>query len=464
MQLFSAVSSRPRVACFTPLPPQKTGIATYASGVLPLLASELEMDVFVDQRRVDCPEITSSLTVRHLLRFPLEAERYDVLLYEMGNSSAHAGIYELALHYPGIVHLHDLVLHHFYLDYYFHRGRAREYRWKLRRMQGSEGAVLGKCVAHDFGGSLGYFELPMRNEIVRRALGVVVHSHWARQALRRDFPSLPILRIDMPCFEPRVGETNGLAFRQRLGIPTDAFVVTSLGFATPSKRIDRLLEALARVRFEVPSIRLLVVGELNPASGLEERAAALGVADLMIATGYVHDRDLWDALAASDVVASLRFPTAGETSAPLMQALTIGKPALVSGFRQFLELPESACVRIPLGEQEIPALARAILELSRDPERRRRMEHSARTFAASRGSPDRAARALAGFCRVLAPLSRLQLRRARASIREARLRAASALRRRSLWPLSARVSGGNLEAASAASWVAGTDEAGSCER
>ena len=43
---------------------------------------------------------------------------YDTVIYHMGNSAAHSEIYSVAQQLPGVVVLHDLVLHHFMLQYY----------------------------------------------------------------------------------------------------------------------------------------------------------------------------------------------------------------------------------------------------------------------------------------------------------------------------------------------------------
>lgn len=464
VQVETAASLSPRVACFTPLPPAKTGIANYAAGFLPHLRNHFDLDVYVNQRRVECFPVTEKITVDHLVRFPARAAEYDLLLYEMGNSVEHAGIFELLMHYPGIVHLHDPVLHHFYLEFYFHRGRARDYARKLRALHGRDGAIFARCVMSDFGGSLGYFELAMREEVIRRSIGVVVHSHWAHRVLRRDFPSLPILRIEHPSFTHTLGETDGAGFRQRFGIPTDAFVVSSLGFATPAKRIDKLLEALCFVRQEVPSVRLLIVGKLNPASRLEERAAALGVADLMVATGYVEEGDLWNALAASDLLVNLRFPTAGEASGPLMQALALGKPVVVTGIRQFLELPDSICEKVPVGEREVPELVRVLVDLAKNPNRRRQMGAEGRKFAETQAAPETAARALAAFARALVPVSRLRLQQAIASIQAVRKRSTESLLGNPFRGLPPGISRTELERATGVAWIEGTDEADSWKR
>jgi hypothetical protein len=97
-------------------------------------------------------------------------------------------------------------------------------------------------------------------------------------------------------------------------------------------------------------------------------------------------------MAATDVAVNLRYPTAGETSASLLRLLGAGKCALVSAYRQFLEIPSQAVVRIPLGNEEEATLARELVALAREPERRARIGAAARVFVTTEHSIEAAAR------------------------------------------------------------------------
>src|ERR1051326_2714456 len=75
------------VGFHSPLPPARTGVADYAAA---LLAGLRELG-------------------------SVEIGRGDVPLYHLGNNRLHAEIYRRALDEPGVVVLHDAVLHHFLL-------------------------------------------------------------------------------------------------------------------------------------------------------------------------------------------------------------------------------------------------------------------------------------------------------------------------------------------------------------
>jgi glycosyltransferase involved in cell wall biosynthesis len=75
-----------------------------------------------------------------------------------------------------------------------------------------------------------------------------------------------------------------------------------LGRLVPHKRVEHALEVLARLREEVPGLRLTVVGHGWWDKQLHEAAAARGVTDAVDFLGYVDDRDKHLALARAWVL------------------------------------------------------------------------------------------------------------------------------------------------------------------
>src|SRR5438093_4636983 len=82
-----------KVAYYSPLPPERTGIADYSALLLPAL--ERRLDVRIARRR------------------RLRPQRVDIDLYHVGNNpDAHGWIVDALRRRPGLVVLHDFVLHH----------------------------------------------------------------------------------------------------------------------------------------------------------------------------------------------------------------------------------------------------------------------------------------------------------------------------------------------------------------
>ena len=89
--------------------------------------------------------------------------------------------------------------------------------------------------------------------------------------------------------------------RARLGLVESDVAVLALGRLVPVKGFDVLVEAMAAA--DVPSLRLLVVGDGSERATLEARATELGLAERTTFAGAVAPEAVPDFLAAADVVA-----------------------------------------------------------------------------------------------------------------------------------------------------------------
>src|SRR5262245_47821411 len=99
-----------KVAFVGPLPFSPTGIADYDADVLQAIAPRHEVTAFTDQSTVDLTRLPWSVRIRPISH--LANAQADVTVYQMGNGAAHAYIYPWLARRPGLLVLHDLVLHH----------------------------------------------------------------------------------------------------------------------------------------------------------------------------------------------------------------------------------------------------------------------------------------------------------------------------------------------------------------
>src|SRR6185295_7942449 len=105
------------------------------------------------------------------------------------------------------------------------------------------------------------------------------------------------------------------------------------------------------------------------------------------------------AIAAVDLCLNLRYPTAGETSASLLRVLAMGRPAIVSDYAQFAELPDEVALKVPLGDGEADALAALLRDLLARPDVLAAMGAAARAHVRRNHAPEAAAAAVASACR-----------------------------------------------------------------
>ena len=387
----------------SPLPPVRSGIADYSLDLLPHLAA------LADVRLIRLPgQPVDPAIERDWPLAPAEETGAGgrLPLYQMGNNRYHIAVLDLAMRLPGVLTLHDVVLHHLLLDLTLGRNEPSgfwDYKARLTRDHGWIGESAALAKRWNAWGDAPVFALPAHRALLRRQRGVLVHSEWAKAFLAEEEIGVPVRAVPMGIPLPAAAdEAAGRELRRRFGLPEDQPVIGSFGFQTPIKRTVSAVRALAAPGLE--RVHLLIVGEAAPVMDLEGEAARAGVAGRVHVTGFVPFADFEAAIAASDLCLNLRYPTAGETSASLLRVLAAGRPAIVSDFAQFADLPPEIALRVPLGEEEPAALAALLREVLADPGRLRRMGEAAREHVRRRHAPEQAAAAMVEACRELAEL------------------------------------------------------------
>jgi glycosyltransferase involved in cell wall biosynthesis len=347
-----------KVAYFSPMPPESSGIADYSALLLPALRRHL--DVTVVKRGTKRP--------------PRDV---DVAVYHIGNNpDAHGWILDALRRAPGMVVLHDFVLHHLVAGVTIGRRDGHGYLDAMEREHGVVGRLLGHGVLDKRIPPLWEArpeDFPLAGEVLSLATGVVVHSHYVEEHVRGAGYEGPVAIVPHPAWpDPHVPPA------EIEGEP----LIGAFGNVNQSKRVPQLLEAFARLRSTHPDARLLLVGATSPGFDLERRLQRLGLDDAgIVREGYVDERRLWALMAACDIHVSLRSPTMGETSGTAIRALVLGKPLVVSKAGWFAELPGDVALKATVGEQESAELEAALRLLAERPDVRQVMGEAARKLA-----------------------------------------------------------------------------------
>ncbi|HET7433432.1 MAG TPA: glycosyltransferase, partial [Thermoanaerobaculia bacterium] len=319
-----------RIAVLTPLPPVRSGIAHYSSMVVPALGATAfgSLDGY---RR----------------------EAFDHVIYQLGNNPHHEWIYREAMHEPGVVVLHDLVLHHLIVEMTLARGDVDGYVAALDANHGAMGAAWARGRAAGLHSEMGNFLLPASVDVANRSKAVIVHNHYAAERLRSFGVTTAIHVVPHPYVRENV-RVDRDALRAKLGFARDTRVIGFFGFVTSAKRGEVVLEAFRRARAKDPRVALLVVGEPAPNIDMASFEGA-------VLTGYVADEEFPAYYAAADRFVNLRYPSAGETSGTLIRAFDAGKPVAVSDYAQFAEYPNDIAFKVPLGDGEVETLVEFML-------------------------------------------------------------------------------------------------------
>jgi phosphatidylinositol alpha-1,6-mannosyltransferase len=141
-----------------------------------------------------------------------------------------------------------------------------------------------------------------RRAALSRADAVVAVSRFAREAVMQlighESAKVALIPngVDLARFTPRPPRAELVA---RYGLAGRRVLLT-VGRLSERKGMDRVIEALPRLRAEIPELVYLLVGEGPFRPILEALAAALGVADAVIFAGAVPPEDLVDHYALAD--------------------------------------------------------------------------------------------------------------------------------------------------------------------
>lgn len=385
----------------SPLPPVRSGIADYSLDLLPNLGR------LCDVRVIRLPGLpVDEAVVERWNPQPAEVtgEAGRLPLYQMGNNRYHEGVEALALEHPGVLTLHDLVLHHLAVELTLAEGVLEPYLARLEADHGWVGEAVGQARKWWEIGQSALFTLHAHRTLLRSQRGVLVHSDWAVETIAESDPELQVRKVPMGVPLPdRPDPEAGLEFRRRLGLDAGTALLGSFGFQTPIKRTERVIAALARE--ELAGAHLVIAGEVSPALDLEGDARRLGVADRVHITGFLDYSEFEAAISACDLCVNLRYPTAGETSASLLRVLAVGRPVIVSDFAQSAELPDDVVVKVPLGEAELEVLSSRLGSLLGSRDRLHDMAEAARSYVRTNHDPAAAAAAVVDACGELGELT-----------------------------------------------------------
>jgi len=396
-----------RLAFVSPLPPAPTGIADYTIDVLHALGDRYEVDVVHDQDRVEPERLPRG--VRAVRAPDFDAARYDLPVYQMGNGMAHEYQYDMLARHPGLLVLHDLVLHHSRAKMFLDSAEARAYaadparedlraaalaridgyRRELEAAYPGRGQRLADAQLGTVGQLLPY-AYPLFRAPVEASRLTACHNDFMADAVREEVPQARVARVVMPMVRVNVDRGAVASLRQRLGFTPEDFVVASFGLLTREKRIETVARAVARAADAIPNVRLLLVGPSPDAKALGGMLRRVGVGARAVVAGRVPFELLAAHIETADLVAHLRYPTARETSAALLRVLAQGRPTVISDLEHLSDIPDDAVVRAAVDDEE-GELLRAILRLAEDVKQRARLATRAAAFVREAHSPARCA-------------------------------------------------------------------------
>ncbi len=377
-----------KIGYFSPLTPIKSGISDYSEKeLLPYLSKYADIDLIIDKGYTPTNPQIKKYKIFRYDKAPLD--KYDVLLYHLGNNPFHIYMYNMLLKYPGIVVLHDVFLHGLIWNMTIAKGDEDKYIEAFGYCYGEEGKRIAKNSISC--GLYPEFKYPLLKRIVDNSLGVIVHSRYAKKIVLDECPRADVKKIHSPCinYPQNFPDTK---IRKKVGVKEDTVIISSFGYIFPHKRLDKVIMAFSHLRDKYKNVILLIIGKkLSGYNEIDSLIKELKVKDSVIETGFVPFEDIPKYLMISDICINLRFPTAGETSASCLRQMAAGKPVIVSNVGWFAELPESCCAKVDVDDYEGDLLLEYLEALAVNEKLRSKMGSNARRYVLKYHNPKKTA-------------------------------------------------------------------------
>jgi len=325
----------------SPLPPARTGVADYAAALLAALRDRGSVKV--------------------------NPARADVRLYHLGNNQLHRNIYRRALARPGVVVLHDALLHHFFLGSLSEREYVEEFVFNYGEWRRDLALELWRRRASS-AVDRRYYAYPMLRRIAESSQAVVVHNPAAARLVREHALGACVIEIPhlfAPPAWPSMGEA--LRFRVKLGLSPRDFIFGVFGYLRESKRLMNVLAAFRKVHRSWPRSALLVAGEFV-SQDLARASDPLLRGPGVFRLGHLHEREFWLSAASIDACVNLRHPAAGETSGISLRMMGLGKAVMLTASEETSRFPDTACFRIEAGVAEKASLTEHSMLLLSSPQ------------------------------------------------------------------------------------------------
>lgn len=390
----SAESTRPRLACVSPLPPARTGISDYTAMLIRELVQHYDIDVIVQQQEISDAWILQNCTVRTVQWFLENIGFYERVIYHMGNSHFHEHMLYMLERVPGVVILHDFFLSGLQAH---HAQSTGELSW-MQKLYESHGypALLADQIPSDRGMVL--WTYPINLSVLQQSLGIIVHSEFSRRLARQWYGSnaadqwqiIPLMREN-----PLSDIQDKANIRDLLQIHEDAFVVCSFGLLGKHKLNHDLLEAfLTSALARDPKCLLIFVGAIDEGPykrALHSRIEMSNLSSRIRITGWVNALEYQQYLLTADLAVQLRTLSRGETSAAVLDCMSHGLATIVNANGSMADLDSSAVWMLP-DEYRLHELSMALEILWNSPQQRTHKGHRAKQVIRSQHLPSDCAR------------------------------------------------------------------------
>ena len=356
--------SRPRIALFAPLPPQRNVAADYAASMLPLLARHFDVELVVPEYTPALDEVAGRFAVLDIPELRCRAGEFDAFVHQLAGTEPGADAQAFVAEFPGIVVMAD----------------------------------VRSC-------------LPELREAVAHAHGIIVHSRAGQELLASEpatIADIPVQVVPRAAFV-RAEAADRRRSRAALRVGDDELLIAMFDEMSDATQFQRLLDALAGGPPAKDARRLHVAyaGDLLRGPYHDSISAAIArhpMRDRIRVTGPLDLRARADFVAATDIAVALAPPVGSDASAALQRLLAAGCPTIVADAPGSLDMPGDVAFRVDASDAD--ALGRALTLLVGDAALRSLLGAAAARWVREELHPARVAQQFADAIAALAALDR----------------------------------------------------------
>lgn len=347
-----------KIAWFTPFS-VKSAIGKYSQSITNDLVKYCSIDLYVNDLR---DNLITSLDI-----FPIQKyaennilRKYDFIVYNIGNNlQYHKDIFETSNKHPGIVILHDFVMHHFFAAYYLDFKKNRDaYIGNMEFLYGKRGKITAENIFSNRKQPVWetdeVIDYPFFEKAIGNAYGIIVHSKFLACKVKEKFLQ-PVGIIHHPFYSYCGIERDKIHGKKNLKIEEEKMLLLSVGYVNPNKRIDKVIRVLGENKRLREKIRYIIIGpceHLAYYGKLNDLLQKYQLNEVVKFLGYLEDSALYEYMTNADVFINLRYPPTEGASGSLLEQLFFCKPVIVTDVGFYSELPDECLIKISLSREE----------------------------------------------------------------------------------------------------------------
>ncbi len=353
----------------TPILPVETGLATYAMRVLQNTLDFVNWTVaYPDGGDPDSlPEGIRAIRIDQISDM---TGIPDIRIFQLGNSIHCFPIVQALYMYGGTTLFHEIVLHHMLRFCYLENNQLEEYRKEIRFCYGPNAERIEKELSRESISIKEYDILLKRYPLIGRVLhassSAACLSPYAESVIEGAFRQGGTCTIGHP-----------LSPLPEIEVPEKPFdiCIGLLGTNHPGRNLSEILEAVELFRREIPGAGLLLIGEGYPED----------IPEWIVSFGRLPESEYQGWIRTLDYAVDMRYPTCGETSGSLLEAMRAGIPCIVTATGSFLNIPSDAVLRVPC-DNMVQGLLQSLSYLHKRPDLRKSMSANSISYAEDTGS------------------------------------------------------------------------------